>query len=114
MKQIPAHDISQVIESSASEGDSQLSQLVNGGKVDQAAQMAYSILTAVEEADVDTNNKREVCVYCYLILSFLLLESLELLCHHRATKQFSLSSYNPRRFAGTPESRAKQCRACLT
>ena len=66
MKQIPAHDISQVIKSSASEGDSQLSQLVNGGKVDQAAQMAYSILTAVEEADVDTNNKREVC----LLLSY--------------------------------------------
>lgn len=113
MKQIPAHDISQVIESSASEGDSQLSQLVNGGKVDQAAQMAYSILTAVEEADVDTNNKREVC----LLLSyfkFLLLESLGLLCHHSANKQFPLSSYNPRLFAGTPGSRAKQCRACPT
>ena len=104
MKQIPAHDISQVIKSSASEGDSQLSQLVNGGKVDQAAQMAYSILTAVEKADVDTSNKREVC------LLFIWLEFLGLLCHHRETKQFPLSS----RFAGTPGSRAKQCRACPT
>lgn len=65
MNPIPTGDISKVLESSASDEDSQLLKLVNGGKVDQAAQMAYSILTAVEDADVDTSNKREVYAQGY-------------------------------------------------
>ena len=60
MKPIPASDVSKVLESSASGRDSQLLGLINGGNVDQAAQMAYSILTAVEDADVDSSNKQAV------------------------------------------------------
>lgn len=60
MKPIPKGKFSRVLESSALSRDSLLTELVNGRKVDQAAQMAYSILSAVEKADLDTYNKLKV------------------------------------------------------
>ena len=58
-----ANDISKALESSQSGGESQLQELVNNGQVDEAAQMAYTLLTAVVGADVDTNNKQAVSGY---------------------------------------------------
>jgi len=57
---IPTDDFSKVLKSSATGGDSQLKGLVNDGNVDEAAQMAYSILTAVEDADVGNDDKQAV------------------------------------------------------
>lgn len=57
---IPPDDISKVLKSSETGGDSQLKDLVDDGNVDEAAQMAYSILTAVEDADVGNDEKQAV------------------------------------------------------
>ena len=57
---IPPDDFSKVLKSSATGGDSQLKDLVDNGNVDEAAQMAYSILTAVEDADVGNDDKQAV------------------------------------------------------
>lgn len=57
---IPPDDFSNVLKSSATGGDSQLKDLVDDGNVDEAAQMAYSILTAVEDADVGNDDKQAV------------------------------------------------------
>lgn len=57
---IPPDDISKVLKSSETGGDSQLKDLVDDGNVDEAAQMAYSILTAVEDADVGNDDKQAV------------------------------------------------------
>jgi len=57
---IPPDDFSKVLKSSATGGDSQLKGLVDDGNVDEAAQMAYSILTAVEDADVGNDDKQAV------------------------------------------------------
>ena len=60
MKPIPPDDLSKVLETSDTGGDSQLKGLVNSGNVDEAAQMAYSILTAVDEASVNNDDKQAV------------------------------------------------------
>lgn len=60
VKPIPPADLSRVLETSATGGDSHLKGLVDGGNVDEAAQMAYSILTAVEDANVGNDNKQVV------------------------------------------------------
>ena len=57
---IPPDDISKVLKSSETGGDSQLKDLVDDGNVDEAAQLAYSILTAVEDADVGNDDKQAV------------------------------------------------------
>ena len=53
-------DFSKVLKSSATGGDSHLKGLVDDGNVDEAAQMAYSILTAVEDANVGNDDKQAV------------------------------------------------------
>lgn len=57
---IPPDDLSKVLRSSATGGDSHLKGLVDDGNIDEAAQMAYSILTAVEDANVDNDDKQAV------------------------------------------------------
>jgi len=57
---IPPDDFSKVLKSSGAGGDSHLEGLVNDGNVDEAALMAYSILTAVEDADVGNDDKKAV------------------------------------------------------
>lgn len=57
---IPPDDISKVLKSSETGGDSQLKDLVDDGNVDEAAQLAYSILTAVKDADVGNDDKQAV------------------------------------------------------
>ena len=58
-----ANDISKALESTQSGEESQLQELVNNGQVDKAAQMAYTLLTAVVGTEVDTTNKQAVSGY---------------------------------------------------
>ena len=65
VKPIPPDDLSKVLETSASGGDSHLKGLLDGGNVDEAAQMAYSILTAVDDANVGNDRKQAVSGFSF-------------------------------------------------
>lgn len=71
MKPVPAKDISKVLETSTSDGNNSLQGLINEKNFDEAAQMAYSIVTAVEEANIGSEDKQrvfyvDVQLYCEL------------------------------------------------
>lgn len=61
MKPVPAKDISKVLETSTSDGNNSLQGLINEKNFDEAAQMAYSIVTAVKEANIGSEDKQRVC-----------------------------------------------------
>ena len=60
MKPIPPKDIFKLVETSTSDGNSSLRGIINKENVDEAAQMAYSIVTAVEEANMAIEDKQRV------------------------------------------------------
>ncbi|XP_022801660.1 uncharacterized protein LOC111339299 [Stylophora pistillata] len=60
VKPIPPKDIFKLVETSTSDGNSSLRGIINKENVDEAAQMAYSIVTAVEEANMAIEDKQRV------------------------------------------------------
>lgn len=76
MKPVPAKDISKVLETSTSDGNNSLQGLINEKNFDEAAQMAYSIVTAVKEANIGSEDKQrvfhvDVKLYCELKINTL-------------------------------------------